>query len=110
MIRVHVEAVKNTNSVMGRIRVEAMKSHALANRARVETMAVSILEKVPFHAGLQKTVDMFPLTNGLRRTRRKSDIFRYTRLDLFPRTSAAADIKMNVSSHVECIMWIQRKE
>lgn len=79
MIRVHVEAVKNTNSVMGRIRVEAMKSHALANRARVETMAVSILEKVPFHAGLQKTVDLFPRTNG------------------------AADIKMDVSSHVETV-------
>lgn len=38
MIRVHVEAEKNTNSVMGRIRVEAMKSHALAELVRVETM------------------------------------------------------------------------
>ena len=51
MIRVHVEAGKNTNSVMGRIRVEAMKSHALADRARVETMATSILEKSPISCG-----------------------------------------------------------
>ena len=38
MIRVHVEAGKNTNSVMEGIRVEAMKSHALAEPIRVETM------------------------------------------------------------------------
>lgn len=38
MIRVHVEAGKNTNSVMEGIRVEAMKSHALAEQIKVETM------------------------------------------------------------------------
>lgn len=83
MIRVHVEAAKNTNSVMGRIRVETMKSHALAEPSRVETMKASIPEKVPFHAGFQRTVD------------------------LFPRTSGGSDIKMDVSSHVESIvkMW-----
>lgn len=36
------------------MRVETMKSYALAEPSRVETMAVSILEKVPFHAGFQK--------------------------------------------------------
>ena len=40
MIRVHVESAKNTNSVMGRIRVEAMKSHALAEQIKVETMGL----------------------------------------------------------------------
>ena len=109
MIRVHVEAAKNTNSVMGRIRVEAMKSHALADRARVETMAATILEKSPFHAGFQKTVDMFPLTNGLRRMRQKSDMFRCIRLDLFPRTNGAADIKMDVSRHVETVALLVKK-
>jgi len=54
MIRVHVEAEKNTNSVMGKIRVEAMKFHALAEPLRVEAMADLILEKGPFHAGSQK--------------------------------------------------------
>lgn len=100
---------KNTNSVMGRIRVEAMKSHALADRARVETMATSILEKVLFHAGLRKTVDMFPLTNRLRRTRQKSDLFRCIRLDMFPRTNGTADIKMDVSSHVETVVLLSRE-
>ena len=37
MIRVHVEAGKNTNSVMEGIRVEAMKSHALAEQIKGET-------------------------------------------------------------------------
>lgn len=34
MIRVHVEAVKNTNSVMGRIRVEAMGFQTCSLRAK----------------------------------------------------------------------------
>ena len=87
-----------------------MKSHALADRARVEAMAALILEKVPFHAGFQKTVDMFPLTDGLRRTRRKSDMFRCIWLDLFPRTNGAADIKIDVSSHVETVVLMSRKK
>lgn len=87
-----------------------MKFHALADRAMVETMTASLFEKVPFHAGFQKTVDMFPLTNGLRRTWRKSDMFRCIRLDLFPRTNGAADIKMDVSSHVECVVLMSRVE
>lgn len=51
MIRVHVEAAKNTNSVMGRIKVETMKSHTLAEPLRVETMEFSALRKAPFYAG-----------------------------------------------------------
>jgi hypothetical protein len=54
MIRVHVEAEKNTNSVMGGIRVEAMKSHALAESSRDEAMEFATPEKVPFHAGFRK--------------------------------------------------------
>ncbi len=67
-------------------------------------------KKVPFHAGLRKTVDMFPLMNGLETNGQKSDIFRYIRLDLFPRTNGTADIKMNVSSHVECAVLLSKKE
>ena len=87
-----------------------MKSYALAEPLRVEAMAASILEKVPFYAGSQKTVDMFPLTNGLRRTRQKSDMFRCIQLDLFPQTNGAADIKMDVSSHVECVVLMSKVE
>jgi len=76
MIRVHVEAAKNTNSVMGGIRVEAMKSHALAEPSRVETMGLLDSRKSPISCGFSKAVDMFPLTNGLRRTGRKVDKFR----------------------------------
>ena len=76
MIRVHVEAAKNTNSVMGRIRVETMKSHTLAEALRVETMKASIPGKASFYAGFRKAVDMFPRTNGLRRTGQKADKFR----------------------------------
>ena len=54
MIRVHVEAGKNTNSVMGRIRVEAMIFHAFAEPSRVEAMEFATPEKVPFHAGIRK--------------------------------------------------------
>ena len=64
-------------------------------------------KKVLFHAGLRKTVDMFPLTNRLRRTRQKSDLFRCIRLDMFPRTNGTADIKMDVSSHVETVCLLE---
>ena len=57
-------------------KVETMKSHALAEPSRAEAMATLILEKVPFHAGFRKAVDMFPRTNGLSRTGRKADKFR----------------------------------
>ena len=40
MIRVHVEAGKNTNSVMEGIRVEATKSHALAEQVKVQTVGL----------------------------------------------------------------------
>ena len=54
MIRVHVEAVKNTNSVMGRIRVETMKSHTLAEPSRVETMGLFDSRKSAILCGFPK--------------------------------------------------------
>ncbi len=84
MIRVHVEAEKNTNSVMGRIRVETMKFHPLNLRPRVEAMTAKAPGKAPFYAGFRKIVDMFP------------------------RTSGASDIKMDVSSHVESIVLLSK--
>lgn len=47
------------------IRVETMKFHPLANRARVETAETAMPEKVPFHAAFLKAVDMFPHTTQL---------------------------------------------
>ena len=61
------------------IRVETMKFHPLANRARVETAETAMPEKVPFHAAFLKAVDMFP------------------------RTAICPDIKMDVSSHTEAV-------
>lgn len=54
MIRVHVEAAKNTNSVMGRIRVETMKSHTLAEQPKVEAMEFATSEIDPIHVGFRK--------------------------------------------------------
>ncbi len=54
MIRVHVEAAKNTNSVMGRIKVETMKSHTLAEPSRVETMGLLDSRKSPISCGFPK--------------------------------------------------------
>lgn len=54
MIRVHVEAAKNTNSVMGRIRVETMKSHTLVEPTRVETMVLPDSRKSPISCGVPK--------------------------------------------------------
>lgn len=71
MIRVHVESAKNTNSVMGRIRVEAMKSHALAEPSRVETMKSSMAGKVPFYAGFRKYWICSLLRTDLRRMGQK---------------------------------------
>ena len=48
---------------MTMIRVETMKFHPLANRARVETAETAMPEKVPFHAAFLKAVDMFPHTD-----------------------------------------------
>ena len=53
------------------IRVETMKFHPLANRARVETAETAMPEKVPFHAAFLKAVDMFPRTDRSRRTGEK---------------------------------------
>ncbi len=60
MIRVHVEAEKNTNSVMEGIRVEAMKSHALAVPIKVETIGKPDSRKSPILRGFHEIVDMFP--------------------------------------------------
>ena len=76
MIRVHVEVGKNTNSVMGGIRVEAMKSHALAEPIRVETMGQPDFRKSPISRGFSEMVDMFPRTNGLEADEANFDIFR----------------------------------
>lgn len=54
MIRVHVEAAKNTNFVMGRIRVETMKSHTLAEPSRVETMGLLDPQKSPISCEFPK--------------------------------------------------------
>ena len=56
-----------------------MKSHALAEQSKVETMEYVTPEKVPFHAGFRKMVDMFP------------------------RMSGGSDIKMDISSHIETV-------
>lgn len=76
MIRVHVEAGKNTNSVMEGIRVEAMKSHALAEPIRVETMGQLNSRKSPISRGFQEISDMFPRTYGLEADEANFDIFR----------------------------------
>ncbi|WP_187446064.1 hypothetical protein [Lancefieldella rimae] len=66
------------------IRVETMKIHPLANRARVETMKNAMPEKGPFYTAFLKAVDMFP------------------------RTAICPDIKMDVSSHVENVCLMSR--
>ncbi len=76
MIRVHVEAGKNTNSVMEGIRVEAMKFHALAEPIRVETMGRPDSRKSPISRGFPEIVDMFLRTNGLEANEAIFDIFR----------------------------------
>lgn len=68
MIRVHVEAAKNTNSVMGRIKVETVKSHTLAEPLRVEAMRKSKPGKGPFYAGFRKQWICSHLRTDLRRT------------------------------------------
>ena len=47
------------------IRVEAMKSHALAEPIGVETMGLSDSRKSPISRGFQEISDMFPRTYGL---------------------------------------------
>jgi len=53
------------------IRVETMKSHPLANLARVETMKNTMPKKSSISCGFPKMVDMFPRTDGLKRTGEK---------------------------------------
>ena len=58
------------------IRVEAMKSHALAEPIRVETMGQHDSRKSPISHGFPEIVDMFPRTNGLEADEENFDIFR----------------------------------
>ena len=46
-------------------RVEAMKSHALAEQIKVETMGQLDSRKSPISRGFPEIVDMFPRTYGL---------------------------------------------
>lgn len=76
MIRVHVEAGKNTNSVMGGIRVEAMKSHALAEQIKAETMGQPDSRRSPISRGFPEIVDIFSRTYGLEADEANFDFFR----------------------------------
>ena len=58
------------------IRVEAMKSHALAEQIKVETMGQHDSRKSPISHGFPEIVDMFPRTNGLEADEANFDIFR----------------------------------
>lgn len=58
------------------IRVEAMKSHALAESIRVETMGQLESRKIPVSRRFQEISDMFPRTNGLEADEANFDIFR----------------------------------
>ena len=58
------------------IRVEAMKSHALAEPIKVETMGQPDSRKRPISRGFPEIVDMFPRTNGLEADEANFDIFR----------------------------------
>ena len=57
-------------------KVKAMKSHALAERIRVETMGLSDSQKSPILRGFQEISDMFPRTLGLEADEANLDIFR----------------------------------
>lgn len=58
------------------IRVEAMKSHTLAEPDEVETMGLPDSLKSPISRGFQEIVDMFPRTNELEANEAIFDIFR----------------------------------
>jgi len=53
-----------------------MKSHALAEPDKVETMGLPDSRKSPISRGFQEMVDMFPRTNGLEADEANFDIFR----------------------------------
>ena len=86
-----------------------MKSHALVEPIRVETMGQLDSRKSPISRGFPEIVDTFPRTNRLEADEANFDIFRLKRLDLFPRTSGGYEIKMDVSSHIECVMLLSHK-
>ena len=58
------------------IRVEAMKSHALAEQIKVETMGQLDSRKSPISRGFPEIVDMFPRTYGLEADEANFDFFR----------------------------------
>lgn len=53
-----------------------MKSHALAESIRVETMGQLESRKIPVSRRFQEISDMFPRTNGLEADEANFDIFR----------------------------------
>ena len=58
------------------IRVETMKSHALALQIKVEPMGQPDSRRSPISRGFSEIVDMFPRTNGLEADEAIFDIFR----------------------------------
>ena len=58
------------------IRVEAMKSHALAEQIKAETMGQPDSRKSPISRGFPEIVDMFPRTDGLEADEAICDLFR----------------------------------
>lgn len=58
------------------IRVEAMKSHALAEQIKAETMGQPDSRKSPISRGFPEIVGMFPRTYGLEADEAIFDIFR----------------------------------
>lgn len=57
-------------------RVEAMKSHALAEQIKVETMGQLESRKSPISRGFPEIVDMFPRTYRLEADEANFDFFR----------------------------------
>lgn len=57
-------------------RVETMKSHALAEQIKVETMGQLDSRKSPISRGFPEIVDMFPRTNELEADEANFDFFR----------------------------------
>ena len=58
------------------IRVEAMKSHALAEQIKAETMGQPDSRRSPISRGFPEIVDMFSRTYGLEADEANFDFFR----------------------------------
>ena len=53
---------------------------------------------------------MFPFTDRLETKGNPVDMFLCTYVDMFPQTGELSDIKMNVSSHVETVVLLEREK